>query len=342
MSTQRKIASLLGVAPSTVSRALRGDGRISPAMRAKVLEAANQLQYKPARRGREPERASAHRPNFLVTFTCLLTRSFFAESVLGIVDAARERECDITVKADVGERFSPAEAARLLIAEKCDGLILAAFAHVSDEDIRALKATGKPFVLINRHAHGACDAVTLDDYSAGFEAVRYLYGLGHRRIAHIHGELSRTSCRERLAGFRAGAEYFGVYRPELVRSGVWTSSQSHEARTSICTLLDLPEPPTAIWAHSDHVAAAVLQELHRRSLKVPDDVAVLGIDDRQFAAELDLSSFAFRQYDMGVAALHLLVDLMLGRARSPVRVCIYPELVVRGSTEPRQPAPLKG
>jgi LacI family repressor for deo operon, udp, cdd, tsx, nupC, and nupG len=170
----------------------------------------------------------------------------------------------------------------------------------------------------------------------------HLAGLGHRRVAFLSGPRRLTSVRDRLEAYtRAVADHGLEPDDELLREGDFGERSGYEEATE---LLRLRRPPTAIFAANDRMAMGALAAASDHGRSVPDDVSVVGFDDVPMASFVRpaLTTVALPTYDMGVAAMRLLLELMErsdgGRADPPVKGLPL-ELVVRASTAPPGGAP---
>jgi LacI family transcriptional regulator len=180
--------------------------------------------------------------------------------------------------------------------------------------------------------------VRMDDFAAAREMTEYLIDLGHRRIALIKGHPDQIASAERERGFRAAVEEAGLSAEEVTAvQGYFTYRSGLEAAE---TLLDLPRPPTAIFASNDDMAAAAVSVAHRRGLHVPRDLTVVGFDDTSLATTVWPELTTIRQPVSGMAAAAL--DLLLAELRNRRRggeglaqeMVLDHEMIVRESSGP--------
>jgi LacI family transcriptional regulator len=168
-------------------------------------------------------------------------------------------------------------------------------------------------------------------------ATEHLLRLGHRRIGFIAGPRQLLCSRARLDGYRAGLDAAGVeLRPEYVRPGNFYHEAGFEGGAA---LLDLPEPPTAIFASSDQMALGVYEAVRLRGLRVPDDISVVGFDDLPEARWSSPPLTTVRQplAEMGLLAARTVLRLARGEELESPRIELATELVVRDSTAPLAP-----
>jgi LacI family transcriptional regulator len=174
-------------------------------------------------------------------------------------------------------------------------------------------------------------------HSAGADvAVKHLLSLGHRRIAAITGPRGWIATEERLRGFHAALGAAGILaEPELV---VDSNFEIDSGRTAARRLLDLHEPPTAIFAFNDNIAIGVLQAARERGVRVPDDLSVVGFDDVEAAEIVTPMLTTIRQplAEMGRMAVSLLERLIEGQRIEALHVELRTQLIVRETTAPPQ------
>jgi DNA-binding LacI/PurR family transcriptional regulator len=172
------------------------------------------------------------------------------------------------------------------------------------------------------------------NWQGGVAATEHLLALGHERIAVVGGYRRKLFSAARIAGYRSALSAAGVpYRSEYVRHGNFDEATAHRRTLQ---LLDLPEPPTAVFACSDRMALRVCAALAERGLRVPDDVSVVGFDDLPEArwASPPLTTVRQPLGEMAATALRLLVRMMGGARPEGTRTELSTRLVERASTAP--------
>jgi LacI family repressor for deo operon, udp, cdd, tsx, nupC, and nupG len=178
----------------------------------------------------------------------------------------------------------------------------------------------------------AVDSVALDDEGAAVTATNHLLALGHRRIATICGPMREDCSQDRLAGYQQALAAAGVcVDPHLVIEGDWSATSGHEA---FQRLVRLPEPPTAIFAQNDRMAIGVLRAAREAGLHVPDDLAVIGVDDMPLASYFDPPLTTMRQdlVEIGCQAAQLLIRAVENPGAERQHLRLPAELIVRKST----------
>jgi LacI family transcriptional regulator len=215
-----------------------------------------------------------------------------------------------------------------------DGLVLTPPLSSSRELIQALDARKLPFVRIapNRLKHDS-PFVDVDDMAAAQEMTEYLIGLGHRQIGFIVGNPAHYASGRRLEGYKAALKRHGIpFRDDYVKQGYFVFDSGLEAGTE---LLSMSDPPTAIFASNDDMAAGVLMAAHQRGVSVPAQLSVAGFDDAPVARLVwpRLTTVFQPAYDLAYAATDMLLQLLKSPKLSKSQQFGY-RLVCRDSTAP--------
>jgi LacI family transcriptional regulator len=217
-----------------------------------------------------------------------------------------------------------------------DGLVLTPPLSSSKELIQALDARKLPFVRIapNRVKHES-PFVDVDDFAAAQEMTEYLIGIGHRAIGFVVGHPEHYASGRRLEGYKAGLKRHGIdYRDDYVRQGDFAFESGLEAGNA---LLSMADPPTAIFASNDDMAAGVLMAAHQRKLTVPAQLSVAGFDDAPVARFVwpRLTTVFQPAYDLAYSATDMLLQL-LKMPKLERSLQFGYRLVCRESTGPRR------
>lgn len=325
-ATIKNIAEVAGVHPSTVSRALNAmpGSRIPQETIDRIHKAAADLLYEP-----NPW-AQSLRTKRAMTIGLAIPR--FTDYVLAqMFEAAQMRASElgyqtVTVGTEVGGMGDA--AIKGLIDRRTDGLILAT-AKIDDDYLLEIERMGVPFVLLNRNS-GDYPAVSGDDLLGGYLATRHLIDQGHTRIGHISGPLTVSTGHDRALGYRRAMKEAKLPVPAgLVQLGNFDAPSAARATD---TLLDLADPPTALFAVNDISALAAMSAARQRGLSVPQDLAVVGYNDSEVSSLLPipLTSVRVPLLEMGRAAVDLLMARMSGATVESVMMT--PELVPRQSS----------
>jgi LacI family transcriptional regulator len=335
--TIRDVARQAGVSLSTVSQVLNGrPGYASAATRERVLEVARELGYRPNALARGLVTSRTGTLGIVITD---ITRSFFTQVVGSIEQIASQRGYSVLLACADG--IQPEQTAlEAFLDKRVDGIIcMSSTADASAEHILQVTRMGVPLVVINRPLHlSDLHEISWDDVEIGQRATEHLIGLGHRRIAHMSGLLrgaGRRSAVDRITGYKAALTAAGLPIDEslIVEGGF----EYHIAFAASGRLFDQPNPPTALFASNDSMAVAIINALHRRGLRVPDDVSVVGANDDQFAVHVEplLTTVRLPVRAAGRRAAELILSVIGSPTPpEPVGEVLASELIVRASTAP--------
>ena len=325
------MAARAGVGVATVSRVVNGHPNVSAATRERVLLAIRELDYRPSSVARS---LSLQRTLVVGLIVPFFTSPSAVERVRGAVEALEGSEYDLAL-FDVESPDRRQRAFDLVgSAGRVDGLLVMSLVPPEDELAR-LQAAGLPCVLVDA-PHPTLPNVVVDDVFGGELATRHLLDLGHRRIA-IMGDKPPDpfrfhSSRDRTVGYERALGAVGIEtRPEYVRLG----TQSLDlARSIAAELLQLPEPPTAVFAGSDLQALGVLEAARALGLRVPLDLSVIGFDDIEVASYADLTTVRQPLARSGRRGAELLLAALAGEPAAARTETLPLELIVRGTTGP--------
>ena len=326
------VAEAANVSVATVSRALRGLPNVAASTRARVVEVAQQLQYQP-----DPAaaRLAAGRTRTVLVVVPHLASWYFSTAIAGAEAVCNELGYEFLI-VTVG---SQTECDRLLdeksrLERRADGVVLVNIS-ASAAQAASLRVRGVSLSTIGTRTAGA-PSVFIDDVAVGRLAADTLARLGHRRVGLISGlgedPLNFEVPKRRTAGFLDGlAEHEIIFDRRCEAGGNFGIDGGQEAMS---ILLDLDEPPTAVFAMSDEMAFGALMELKRRGLRPGHDVSLIGVDDHDVARVVELSTIRQEVAAQGAAAAR---QLILAMSDGPVELepHLSPiELVERNTTGP--------
>lgn len=333
-ATMQDVAAAAGVSLKSVSRVVNRESGVSPELVERVETAVQRLGYRHnlaasfLRRGQ--------RTGSIGMLVQDLSNGFCSETLRVIEDRARSRGVVVMTASTDEDPERERQIVHGLVARRIDGLIL----MPTGPDLSWLEddvASGLAVVALDRlPAFPPIDAVVVDNQGGSAEAVGHLLAHGHRRIALVGDSEHISTARDRHAGYTSAMRAAGIVPdPRLVRTGVRTRAQAFEVTHE---LLDLDDPPTAIFASRDTSCEGALRALQRRGMS--HTVALVGFDDLAMADVVDPQVTVVRQDTSRVGSRAM--DLLLRRLDgddSAVRVEVVPTtLVVRGSGEIKPPA----
>jgi len=329
------VARLAGVSTATVSRALRGLPTVSEATRERVLDAAAQLGYSASP---SASRLAGGRTGAVAVVVPRITRWFFATVVEAAEEALHSGGYDLLLY-NLGGREKARQ--RLLrtpaLHKRVDAVMLVA-TPLQGADFASVTSLALPGVTVSSGTQvPGWPSIRIDDVAAARTATEHLLALGHRRIAHISGdlddELAFTTHIDRRRGYREALGAAGIAPdPSLDVDAPFTAAGGSRA-TSL--LLERDEPPTAIFAACDEMAMGALATLREAGLRVPADVSVIGVDDHDLAGAIGLSTVAQPAADQGRLAAETLLRMLGDDPGCGNGSHVLPtRLIVRHSTAP--------
>jgi LacI family transcriptional regulator len=315
-STNRDVAELAGVSTAVVSYVFNDGPRpVSAEIRTRVLEAAQALDYHPSAIARGLRKQTSSTIGFIVKdFTPQNTflYPYTAGILTGLVDELKQHDYYLIV-FPIGVGESVEQLRDLLRERRLDGVVVRFPDTPSADDqlLELLASSRLPSVFFERTIANH-PSITIDEVTGATLATEYLIQQGHRRIAHIVGDLRMQSARTRLDSYTQTLSRYGIpYDPELVQGRSWYARDGAEAAHR---LFDLVQTPTAIFAANDTLAYSAIQVAHERGLCVPQDVAILGYDDApvENAMSSSLTTMQIPLEDMGRQAAKMILQLVAG------------------------------
>ncbi|WP_127502216.1 LacI family DNA-binding transcriptional regulator [Actinoplanes solisilvae] len=324
------VARRAGVSMATASRALSNHPHVAADTRARVLAAAEQLSYVISP---EASRLAGGATDRVAVVVPHLSRWFFAALLDGLESVLRPADLDVLLY-HVGDAADRREFFRRLPARRKVDAVVVLGMPIADGERSRLESMGVHIVAAGGQVENY-PYVSIDDATAGRQAVDHLLFLKHRRIGMIGTvdpvEPGWPANPGRARAYHAALADAGLPAdPGLAVTVAWGGLNGADA---MARLLSLREPPTAVYAHSDEVAFGALRTLRRAGLRVPEDMSVVGIDDHPIAELADLTTVAQPVRAQGVLAGRLLLSLLAGE-EPPAGITVPTQLVVRGSTAP--------
>lgn len=308
--TLAAIAKAAGVSVSTVSRALsNGNYPLKEETRQRILKLAEEMEYKPNLVARSLQSNRSHQVGVVVD---RMQSPFAAATVQGIQDVLRQAGYSISIIYSNRDQELIVEAIKSFYGRQVDGiLILNSWLHNYNDPILALQ--DRPFVFINRRFSNCIqNCVAPGDRYGAQLATQHLVDLGHHRIGFINGQEDWIEAQNRQAGYLDVLERNGIPMDgTLIRPGDWGVDSGYRAAQE---LLALDEQPTAIFAASDMMALGAIYAIQDAGLRVPQDVALVGYDDRDFSAWIRpaLTTVRMPSYEMGQAAARQMLKQFAG------------------------------
>jgi LacI family transcriptional regulator len=333
----RDVAAEAGVSVGTVSNVLNRPDRVAEATVQKVTAAVEKLGFV---RNDAARQLRVGRSRTIGMVVLDVGNPFFTDVARGAEQAARDHGAVIVLANSDQDASREAAYLDLFEEQRVRGVLITPRGDV-DERLRLLQGRGTPAVLVDRVSPASdIDSVSVDDISGGYQAVSHLIQTGRTRIAFIGGPEELSQVTDRFEGARrAVAEHDGVSL-EYIPTDALTVLDGRGAADGIVDR-NASDRPDAIFAANDLVAVGVLQGLMLMgSVSVPDEIALIGYDDIDFASAtvVPLSSMRQPTQLIGRTAIELLIQRS-DNGGPPQHVVFAPELVVRDSTRARSETP---
>jgi len=326
--TIKDVAELAGVHPSTVSRVINDDSRISKKTKSKVLLIIKKLGYTPNAIARGLKTKRTHTLGMLIPD---ITNPFFAEIARGVEDTANKNNFNVILCNTDDKLKKERTYLEILRGKRVDGLILGT-AHIKDKSILELEEKKFPYILVSRNIEGLDkNCIIVDDVGGGTIATEHLIKLGHRKIAHITGPLKVRASINRLEGYKLALKKYQIeYKEELVEEGDFRINGGYQAMKKF---LKLSKPPTAIFSANDLLALGAMQAIQKKKYHVPKDFSIIGFDDIRLASFVYPPLTTIRQpmLEIGKLAVKMLLRIIEGGEFNQRKIVLKSKLIIRES-----------
>lgn len=336
-ATLKDIAQQLGITIATVSRALKNYPDISPSTKKAVLELAEKLKYRPNPIALNLRNSRSHVIGVIVPE---IVHYFFSSVISGIIDIADQVGYSVML-CQTNESFQrEVRETTLLLNSRVDGLLISLSDGTSSFDhLREFLQHNIPLVMFDKVSDELnVTKVIVDDYIGAFEAVEHLIGQGKQRIALIRGPLISSTNKLRAQGYiDALTKHNLPILDEYIMESSSGATLEEGSRISI-HLMQLPQPPDAIFAVADAAAIGALNTVKKMGKKVPEDLAIVGFSNWEMASVVEppLSSVYQPGYEMGQVAAKLLLEqievMQNGLEVIPVTEILPTKLIIRESS----------
>jgi DNA-binding LacI/PurR family transcriptional regulator len=320
------VAKEAGVAISTVSKVLNNTGSIGAKTRKKVEETMQKLNYQPS--------VAASVKKRIQTIGLLIPNiadPFMAEIARTIEDHGRKFGFSLMICSTDNDLDKEIEYVSILKQKYIDGIIIATGLK-NTAALKELISSEIPVALLAREVPSlAVNTVVVNDFLGAFEATSYLIKLGHQKIAMITEDIYFPVTKSRLDGYKQALEQAGInYNENLV---MINNTSFTDALDSTVKLLNLPEPPTAIFASTEPLAIGAIQGARESGFDIPKDISIVGFDN-SILAEMcypQLTTMSQPIQEMGKKIIELLVEEIKDPKKLKQRIVMSPELVIRGT-----------
>jgi len=328
-TTISDIARAIGVSKMTVSRAINNHPEINAETRARILEVAQKMNYRPNQYARALTTNHSYLPGIVVPD---LMHSYFAEICRGVESVARVANYQNLI-CNTDEEASKEIGEIEALLPRTDGLIVASSASTSDMKFyRKIIKEGAKIVLIDRRLEGVhCPMITTDDVEVGLLATEHLIQIGYKRIGHLRGTAVSTG-EGRFLGYKKALEKRDIaFDPALVRDCGFTEGDGYAAMSQ---WLKEGKAPSAVFAANDPAAIGAMSAIAEAGLNIPKDIALVGSGNIHYGDMLKvlLTTVSWSKTEMGQTAVQLLIEMIENKKKPKVRhITVKPSILVRES-----------
>ncbi|MDO5018035.1 MAG: LacI family DNA-binding transcriptional regulator [Lagierella massiliensis] len=330
----KEIAHLAGVSSATVSRVINDSGYVSEDTRQKVIRIIEKYNYVPNLAARSLSRKVS---SYIGVVIPDIENEFFSKMTTGISTVAEGEDFSIQLLSSNESVELENKFLQGIIGHDLAGLIIAPVAcdnTYTKERLMQLNENGLPIVLIDRDVDGLeLSSVFVDNIYSSYEAVNALLDAGHTKIGIITGPMNSKPGRERYIGFKKAIDRRGIeIDPDYVFIGDFRLEKAYEG---CLKLMNLKEPPTAIFASNNLSSLGCIKAFNELGLTIGKDVSIIGFDDIEVLSILNFNlSVVHRQPKrQGMEAMKLLLEIINTKDKRPVikEITIPNELILRGS-----------
>jgi LacI family transcriptional regulator len=330
--TIKDLARHFEVSTTTISNALNGKPGVGKAARKKIIQMAKTMGYQP----NYFARGLVSRQSYAIGLTIAnIADPFSAELARGVYEKANELGYTMMLFNTNYNIENETKSINILKSKGVDGMILSTVTQ-DDPNIDSLDEVLMPYVLLNRlilnpKKASRIDSVSADAYGGFYKAARHLCRLGHKNMAMIAGDMDVSTAIALTQGANdAFAEYGVSVPPDLF---VECGFSREKAYTAAKTILSRKNRPTAILIQGDNMAIGVREAAYEMGIKIPEDIAIVGLDDIDISslAGIELTTVSQNQYKMGATAVQLLVKKIKGEEDSGVssKIVLESDLIIR-------------
>jgi LacI family transcriptional regulator len=332
------VAQRAGVSLMTVSRVFNNSPRVAEATRERVLDAARAVGYEPSSAARSLRRGRSNLIGFLLESTMGIRGHFHADTLAALEAVVAAEGYMVSLVAPARDQ-TLLSTVRMMIAARSCAAYVARFDHFNEAELASLLSAGVPLIVAGAAAgnYSAVSSVSFDNARGCVQAVRHLYRLGHRRIAHLAGDTGLIDAAQREEGFRRGMAEVGLnVEQRLVRACQFGNAMATAGAAMDDILASGGPPPTAVVCASDELAAGAIAATRRWGYSVPGDMSFVGFDDAYWCRFLTppLTTVRHDGLELGTRLGEVLLEQLAGRGAQPRKEVLATALVVRESTAP--------
>ncbi len=332
--TIKDIARQLEVSTTTISNALNDKPGVGMVVREKIVKMARKMGYQP----NYFAKGLVSRQSFAIgLIVSNIADPFNSELALGAQEKINDLGYNMMLFNTKHSNENEKRIIEMLISRGTDGIVLST-ALQDDPNIDLLNEMQIPYVLVNRlilnpKKAGRIDSVSVDSYGGSYKAATHLCRLGHTKIGIIAGDMQASNAILLTQGSNDAFAEFGIsIRPDLFVECGFSRRKAFQAAQGI---LAKKNRPTALLIQGDNMALGVREAAYKASLKIPEDLAIIGCDDISISslAGIELTTVTQNQYKMGMASAQMLINKIKGQNQSgsSSKIVMETELIIRNS-----------
>lgn len=333
-STIKDIANVLGITPSAVSKALNNHPRISDKTKVAVIQVAKNLNYQPNHLASALRKGKS---NLVGVIIPRANSNFFSSVVDKMEEVLNEKGYNVIMTQSNESYEKECRNIDALLFTQVDGIIASMANETTQLDAyEKIKAKGIPLILFDRGENDlGVDYVGIDDYMSSQMVVKHLVEQGCKRIAHIAGFSHSRIYKNRIRGYKDALDVFNLpINEDLI---IESNLRIDDGRKIMRQLLDLPNPPDAVFAAGDYAALGALQVLKEEHIKIPEDIALVGFSNEPFTSFVSPSISTVNQHNLEIG--RLAAEAFLDRIAHPSKevilnkIILDAELIIRDSSD---------
>jgi len=329
--TIHDIARELKISASTVSRALSDNPRISMKTKDKIKEVAASLGYRPNTLASNLRNKKSNTIGIVVP---LINRHFFSSVISGVEDVAFAAGYNVVISQSNDLAEKEINIVQSMFSNRVDGLIISIAMQTSTfEHLKIFMKKNIPLVFFDRAVPEIeTDKIVVDDFAGGFKVTQHLIDQGYQRIAHLAGPQNLFTYFDRKNGYIEALRKNEIpYDKSLV---LVNSLTSDEGISAVRQLMDLPNPPDAIFCGNDTTALSSMIYLRDRGIRIPEDVGIVGFSNEPFSKVVSpsISTIAQPGFQMGQKAAEMLIGQIENKERTYRTIVLPTELIIRESS----------
>ena len=328
------IAKKLNITAATVSRALNDNPKISEATRELVNRTAKEMNYEQNKLALALKSGKSYNVGVIVP---RIDSNFFASVIRGIEETLYPENYHVIICQTHDQKNLEIKNINSLLNAQVDGVLMSISNSGTEQNeiFKKLLKKNIPLIFFDRKKEiEGISSVTIDDYKGAYEATQHLINQGCKRIAHLSNDRNLLIFKNRYLGYKQAIINNGLEFDESIV--IETSSKVLEGRKTTKTLLEMTNPPDAIFSSSDFTALGAIEEIKAHGLKIPEDICVVGFSNEPFTRFMELSITSVDQspIEMGRIAAQVFLEEVTNskRIKSFKQIVLTPELIIRKSS----------